>query len=247
MRAPPLTAVRGSGLSSTALPSASAGATARIDRIVGTLNGAITPTTPTGSAAGHAQPRHGGAEQLAVGSRRQGRGLVALLGRGHDLEAAERADRAGLAHQPAGDLLGVGVPQVPGPAEHRGPLVVRPGRPVALGVGGDGGRLVHVGLGRPAHRRELSHPSTATRRDRARPSRRPSPSSRSCPARRCRRAVSRGPPHLDRLRCRQSFVSQPFRRPGVKAWPPCARIGPWPAQQQRCAPRWRSSEPARRG
>ena len=45
--APPLTAVLGSGLSSTALPSARAGATARMDRIVGTLNGAITPTTPT--------------------------------------------------------------------------------------------------------------------------------------------------------------------------------------------------------
>jgi hypothetical protein len=32
----------------TALPSASAGATDRIARISGTLNGAITPTTPTG-------------------------------------------------------------------------------------------------------------------------------------------------------------------------------------------------------
>ena len=47
--APPATAVRGSGLSSTALPSASAGATARMDRMVGTLNGAMTPTTPTGT------------------------------------------------------------------------------------------------------------------------------------------------------------------------------------------------------
>ncbi len=45
---PPQTAVRGSGLSSTALPSASAGATARIERISGKLNGAITDTTPTG-------------------------------------------------------------------------------------------------------------------------------------------------------------------------------------------------------
>ncbi len=49
MTAPPLTAVRGSGLSSTALPRARAGATARMARMVGTLNGAITPTTPTGS------------------------------------------------------------------------------------------------------------------------------------------------------------------------------------------------------
>jgi hypothetical protein len=36
-------------LSTTALPSASAGATDRIDRISGTLNGEITPTTPTGT------------------------------------------------------------------------------------------------------------------------------------------------------------------------------------------------------
>jgi hypothetical protein len=46
---PPLIAVRGSGLRTTALPSASAGAIARIERMTGTLNGAITPTTPTGS------------------------------------------------------------------------------------------------------------------------------------------------------------------------------------------------------
>ena len=45
---PPQTAVRGSGLSSTALPRASAGATARMERISGKLNGAITDTTPTG-------------------------------------------------------------------------------------------------------------------------------------------------------------------------------------------------------
>ena len=41
--------MRGSGLRITALPSARAGATARIDRIVGTLNGEMTPTTPTGT------------------------------------------------------------------------------------------------------------------------------------------------------------------------------------------------------
>lgn len=45
---PPETAVRGSGSRMTALPSASAGATERMDRICGKLNGAITPTTPTG-------------------------------------------------------------------------------------------------------------------------------------------------------------------------------------------------------
>ena len=46
---PPVTAVRGSGLSTTALPSASAGATDRMPRMIGTLNGEITPTTPAGS------------------------------------------------------------------------------------------------------------------------------------------------------------------------------------------------------
>jgi hypothetical protein len=46
---PPHTAVRGSGLSSTALPSASAGATDRIERISGKLKGEMTPTTPAGT------------------------------------------------------------------------------------------------------------------------------------------------------------------------------------------------------
>jgi hypothetical protein len=47
--APPLTDVRGSGLRITVLPSARAGATERMPRIVGTLNGEITPTTPAGT------------------------------------------------------------------------------------------------------------------------------------------------------------------------------------------------------
>ncbi len=46
---PPHTAVRGSGFSTTALPSASAGATERMARICGKLNGEMTPTTPTGT------------------------------------------------------------------------------------------------------------------------------------------------------------------------------------------------------
>ncbi len=41
--------VRGSGLSTTVLPAASAGATARIDRIRGKLNGEMMPTTPCGT------------------------------------------------------------------------------------------------------------------------------------------------------------------------------------------------------
>ncbi len=46
---PPVTGVLGSGFSTTALPRASAGATARLDRISGALNGEITPTTPCGT------------------------------------------------------------------------------------------------------------------------------------------------------------------------------------------------------
>ncbi len=49
MMKPPLTGVRVSGLSTTALPNASAGATARRLRISGKLNGEITPTTPCGT------------------------------------------------------------------------------------------------------------------------------------------------------------------------------------------------------
>ena len=42
---PPQTAVRGSGLSTTALPTASAGASARAASMRGALKGAMTPTT----------------------------------------------------------------------------------------------------------------------------------------------------------------------------------------------------------
>ncbi len=48
MMKPPVSAVRGSGLSTTALPVASAGATARLDRMSGKLNGEMTPITPRG-------------------------------------------------------------------------------------------------------------------------------------------------------------------------------------------------------
>jgi hypothetical protein len=48
MMNPPVMAVRGSGLSTTALPVASAGATARIERISGKLNGEMMPMTPRG-------------------------------------------------------------------------------------------------------------------------------------------------------------------------------------------------------
>ena len=49
MMKPPLAGVRTSGLSTTALPSARAGATERRLRISGKLKGEITPTTPCGT------------------------------------------------------------------------------------------------------------------------------------------------------------------------------------------------------
>ncbi len=49
MITPPAAAVCGSGFSTTALPAARAGATARSDRMSGKLNGEITPTTPCGT------------------------------------------------------------------------------------------------------------------------------------------------------------------------------------------------------
>ena len=45
---PPLAGVSGDGLSSTAFPSASAGAITRMPRTSGKFHGVMTPTTPTG-------------------------------------------------------------------------------------------------------------------------------------------------------------------------------------------------------
>ena len=46
---PPDSGVSGDGLSTTALPSASAGAVTRMPRMSGKFHGVITPTTPTGT------------------------------------------------------------------------------------------------------------------------------------------------------------------------------------------------------
>ncbi len=46
--APPMTGVCGSGFSTTAFPSASAGATTRIPRTLGEFHGVMAPMTPTG-------------------------------------------------------------------------------------------------------------------------------------------------------------------------------------------------------
>ena len=45
---PPVTGVSDDGLITTALPSASAGATERFDKDIGNFHGLMTPTTPTG-------------------------------------------------------------------------------------------------------------------------------------------------------------------------------------------------------
>lgn len=46
---PPVTGVSPAGLSTTALPTAKAGATERFDSCIGKFHGEITATTPTGS------------------------------------------------------------------------------------------------------------------------------------------------------------------------------------------------------
>lgn len=46
---PPVTGVSPAGLSTTALPTASAGATDRFDSCMGKFHGEMTATTPTGS------------------------------------------------------------------------------------------------------------------------------------------------------------------------------------------------------
>ena len=71
--------MRGSGLSTTALPRASAGATERIDRISGKLNGAITPTTPAGRRRARLSRGSRGRQDLAERVRGQRGRLVALL------------------------------------------------------------------------------------------------------------------------------------------------------------------------
>ena len=110
---PPHTAVRGSGLRITALPSASAGATERIERISGALNGAMTPTTPTGTRRARLRRFCSLGMISPSGLRGQRRGLVALLAGHVDLELRLRRDRARLAHDPADDVLGVLLDELP--------------------------------------------------------------------------------------------------------------------------------------
>ncbi len=109
---------------------------------------------PGGDPAGQAEALVLRREQLAVRCGGKRGGLIALLGRRHDLELAERTDRSGLAHQPADDLLGVPVPQVARASQHGGSLDMRCRGPRLLRLRGPGGRSRDISLRRPAHRAE---------------------------------------------------------------------------------------------
>src|SRR5918997_1563193 len=130
---PPHTAVRGSGLRTTAFPRASAGATERMARTRGKLNGEMTPTTPTGMRRGQAQAGLPSGEDLAGRIRGQRRRLEALLGGYVGFGRRFRRHGPRLANQPALDLSGVLLPQSPRAAQNRGALLVGATRPVALG------------------------------------------------------------------------------------------------------------------
>ena len=101
---PPVTAVRGSGLRRTALPSASAGATERMPEDDRHVERRDHRDHAGRELAGHRQPRLLAGEQLADRLAGQRRRLVALLGRDVDRELRHRADRADLADVPVADL-----------------------------------------------------------------------------------------------------------------------------------------------
>ncbi len=86
-------------------------------------------------AAGEGQSLLPGTQQLTVGRRGEGGGLMALAGATFEgLEGGERADGARLTHQPGLDLLLVPLEQCSGTAQDRGAIGVRPGRPLPLGL-----------------------------------------------------------------------------------------------------------------
>ena len=154
--APPMIGVCGSGLRTTALPRASAGATTRIPSTLGEFHGVIVPITPTGirrtidsrpgTTVGTSEPYgcHGSvaaAEDLAVGEVRL---VVHLAVRG-----------AGLAHRPRPELGAVRLVDVGGPAQDARPLLVRGLGPGRLRLPGGGGRSRDV-VGRGARGRSRS-------------------------------------------------------------------------------------------
>ena len=107
-----MTGVFGSLLSTTALPSTSAGPSDRIASTSGKFQGVITPTTPIGTRrAVEVRPGTGDVSSCSSWIRDQGGGLVELPDRRADLVLHLRRDRAGLAHHPAGDLRPVAFEQ----------------------------------------------------------------------------------------------------------------------------------------
>ena len=88
--------------------------------------------------------RRVGGQHLALRVRRQRGGLEALRCRDVGLEPGLRGYASRLAHDPPLDLLGVGLPQLAGAAQHGGPLLRRPRRPLLLRRRGPGRGPGHV-------------------------------------------------------------------------------------------------------
>ena len=146
-RMPPDTGVCTSGLRMTALPRASAGATARTDRICGKFHGLITPTTPSGHPAGdRLAARLAGRQQVAPRLGRQRRRLPQLAEDQLDLEGGLARHRAALADQPGLELLVVVLQDAGGPPDQGRALGAGLGGPGGLGGGGGAGRLRDVAL-----------------------------------------------------------------------------------------------------
>ncbi len=146
IRTPPDTAVCTSGLSTTALPSASAGATAR--------DGQDLREVPRADHADHAERYPpgdalpaglAGRQQLAPGLGGQRRRLPQLAEHQLDLERGLAGDGAALADQPALELGPVVLQQPGGPADQRGALRAGLGGPLRLRPLGRGGGRGDVG------------------------------------------------------------------------------------------------------
>jgi ParB family chromosome partitioning protein len=114
-----------------------------------------------------------GGEDLADGARGQRGRLVQLVGGAADLVLRLAGDRAGLADDQVGDLVGAGLQRGGGAAQHGGALVVAGGGPSGLSGGGGGDGGVEVLGGRDAGVRErlarglLEHRRRGARRGRA--------------------------------------------------------------------------------
>ena len=112
---PPTHGDSSDGLSTTVLPNTSGAAIERAERISAAFHGAIAPTTPTGLADGHRhRAGHVGREDLADRHVRGAGRLAEQAGHEVHLEHPEPEARAGLAGQPAGDLVAARLEQVGG-------------------------------------------------------------------------------------------------------------------------------------